>query len=188
MVIFADTCTEPSRGCSNCPCTDSVKLLLEFRCSLSEEDVRLGLENLDTPSIAHTLLDHIRHWRTKLAEIAYVYLPGKERELLVFTEEATVLDAIAPEVIRKLESHGVSPFDILQLHPGDYRLVPPTRPSEGCSIYCELSHLKTAEQAFRLGFKDFDVAHSAGETTLSELARYHVEWLQVRLLGKSGWM
>ena len=177
ILCSKENCVRPSlfKRCSNCPCTKAVELLLDFGCFLDAEEVDFALEKIDSPPVAYVLMEHIRRWRLRLAEMAYAYLTESERGHLGITHDSGVLDTIAPDVIHKLESKGVFPHSILKLRPGDYRLSPPVRPSRGCSIYCEFSNYSTAQQAFELGFKDFDVPHSRGETTLSELARSHVD-------------
>lgn len=177
-----DTCVDPSRGCSNCPCADSIELLLDAGCFLSEEHIDFALEKIDSPRLAYVLLDHIRRWRARLVGVAYAYLSDDERNQLGITLDSGVLDSAAPELIRTLEGKGVSPYSFFNLLPGDYRLSPPTRPSSGCSIYCGFLQYNAAPQAFKLGFKDFDVPHSRGETTLSELARYHVDSRKIPFL------
>lgn len=153
---------EPPTLCSNCSCSESVKILLDYKCYLHRDLIGSYLyPNKFRPSTraAHTLLMHIRYWRKKLEEIARRELSESEYLELGLCN-SSVLDYAAPEVISKLEARAISPYREWRLHPNDYRLSPSANAPWGTSsIYHEISTADTAQIAFDLGFRDIDAVY-----------------------------
>ena len=103
--------------CNECSCFESLKLLLEHNAVVMVE----YLFDDGTLRAAHTLLDHLKQWRERLAELA--------REILSLDEQANlglsgdcVLDFHAQQVNKMLRSHGVDSGERLRSPHRDDRL------------------------------------------------------------------
>ena len=139
------------------PFPESLKILLDFKFTLHENELYYATE-FYSPPLTHILLEHLRHWRKKL-EVLARRLPPSELDEFGFTD-CSVLDAVAPEVINKLEARGIYPSREFNLSRHDYRLSPPSSSTRGSSsIYHTIGLPETAQVAFDLGFKDIDARY-----------------------------
>ncbi|KAI2602754.1 hypothetical protein GGR54DRAFT_623220 [Hypoxylon sp. NC1633] len=157
----------------NCPCTESIKLLLDYGCHLKESVLR-GFRMSE--HAMRMLLGHIKLWRRQLAQIAQVELLEAERHQLG-VDNSSVLDHAAPEVIRRLNARGVFPFSETTLDLEDYRFSPPSHRSESSSIYHVIRTMPMAAIAFELGFGDTDVFYEGTTPIMKDSLplQYH-EW------------
>lgn len=150
--------------CSGCSCTESVRLLLEFGCYIDtrylwKEDWAFPWRDPDKyirarPCTSWVVLDHIKEWRLKLAELARARLSHATRHRIGAVDNVLVWDCVTPPVIYELEAIGVSPFSLYGLRSGDCRLRSSSTP--GYTIYHHIKSATVAEIAFDMGFRDIN--------------------------------
>ncbi|KAI2464376.1 hypothetical protein F4781DRAFT_73292 [Annulohypoxylon bovei var. microspora] len=157
MLTSKQICREGGeRLCKDCPCAESTKVLLDFRCRLTESH----LQSIDEYSTAvnYNLLGHVKVWRERLMNLAKRELRMDEKRHIGLCD-LFVLDQTAPEVIRTLETRGIFSYRVFQLDQGDYRLSPPSDIPSSSSIYHRIRSTHTAEIAWEVGFRDIDLKH-----------------------------
>lgn len=141
--------------CSNCTCAEPVQVLLDAGCFLSYIYLsRIFSPHFGSLRAIYTILRHIKKWRRKLKE-----LMSRIPEVRLQPSDpygSAVLDAKTGEVVAKLESNGVYPFNEFKLRLDDDRLGDRSGGIESRSIYHIIGDPEIAEIAFRLGFRDLD--------------------------------
>ncbi|KAI1408082.1 hypothetical protein F5Y13DRAFT_173316 [Hypoxylon sp. FL1857] len=152
--------------CNDCACAESVKILLDAGCHFSRYDVGRILAS-GSGRACSTVLEHIKMWRDNLKSLLFDHIPEVK---FSGRYDSSVLDAKTNEVITMLERKGIFPFQKYSLQPDDYRLSGRRYANGSPSIYHEISTLNVAKEAFKLGFRDLDVAFK-GRTPLMEFAR-----------------
>ncbi|KAI0554556.1 hypothetical protein F4679DRAFT_526522 [Xylaria curta] len=159
-------CKERDRClCSDCSCSESVKILLKHGCALTRQDIGRVFEGrmLNSMKTRHAVAQHLKLWRQKLQECLRLYLSvGPQDESTA--DEPNLLDHEAPHAVQTLQSIGIDPFKIFGLQQGDYRLG--CSLDEPSSIYFLVRDPTTAQMVFDLGFRDIDVSYK-GVTPLS---------------------
>lgn len=160
--------------------TELVKILLESGCRLTEENLAFLFRCLPLASnmpskTIHTILQHIKSWRGKLREALQAYLPVDSEEHTILSR-SEVLQLEASQVVSRLRTIGLDPFEMFGLQQSDYRLY---LPSEGYdSIFHIVDTPAQAQMAYDLGFRGIDFSHkSAPLSILVNPSNGHCEWL-----------